>query len=112
MPVTIPVRRELRGALSWAVVSRSQMIKSLPLFQNGAKSVCEMCFAIGTQHLRCRGHQPKHVSDPDYVIKNFKPNAKWDLFAVQCLGCHLLGVLAAVVTKGALPILFPGQEEV
>ena len=34
--------------------------------QNGvhATSGFEMCFAIGSQHLGCRGSQPKHVSNP------------------------------------------------
>ena len=29
--------------------------------QHGAKSGFEMCFGIGSQHLGCRGSQPKHV---------------------------------------------------
>ena len=31
---------------------------------NGASFGFEMCFAIGSQHLWCRGSQPKHVSNP------------------------------------------------
>ena len=38
--------------------------------QNGATSGFEMCFAIGSQHLTCRESQPKHVSNPDFGIKN------------------------------------------
>ena len=40
-------------------VRQSRMIK-----QNSATSGFEMCFAIGSQHLWCRGSQPKHVSNP------------------------------------------------
>ena len=32
--------------------------------QNGAASGFEMCFAIGSQRLGCRGPRPKHVSNP------------------------------------------------
>ena len=42
--------------------------------KNGATSGFEMYFAIGYQHLWCRGSQPKHVSNPDAVIKKFNPH--------------------------------------
>ena len=41
---------------------------------NGAASGFEMWFAIGSQHLCCRGSHPKHVANPDPVIKTFKPH--------------------------------------
>ena len=28
-----------------------------------------MCFAVGSQHQRCRGSQPKHISNPDSATK-------------------------------------------
>ena len=34
--------------------------------QDGATAGFEMCFAIGSQHLGCRGSQPKHASNPAY----------------------------------------------
>ena len=33
-----------------------------------------MCFAIGSQHLGCCVSHPKHVSNPDSVIKKVKPH--------------------------------------
>ena len=44
------------------------------------------CFAIGSQHLWCGGSQPKHVSNPDSVIKKFKPHFIYDFFCFQALG--------------------------
>ena len=44
--------------------TRSNYNLAPPIFQNGAKSRFEMRFAIGPQHLWCRGSQPKHVSNP------------------------------------------------
>ena len=44
--------------------------------QNSAPSGFEMCLAPSTfsQHVWCRGSQPKHVSNPDSVMKKFKPH--------------------------------------
>ena len=36
-----------------------------PFFQNRAKTGFEMCFAIGSE--KCRGSQPKHVSNPECI---------------------------------------------
>ena len=47
--------------------SQSHIITSLPLFKMAPTSGFEMCFALGSQHLRCRGSQRKHASNPDSV---------------------------------------------
>ena len=44
----------------WAVQACGSHIRN----QNSTTSGFEMCFAIGSQHQRCRGSQPKHVSNP------------------------------------------------
>ena len=43
--------------------------------QNGATAEFERCFAIGSQHLWCRGSQPKHALNPDSVFKKFEPRS-------------------------------------
>ena len=63
--------------------------------QNGlqATSGFEMCFAIGSQQLWCRGSQPKHVSNQDSVIKTF--NAIKLMMLLVCLFACLLVCLFA-----------------
>ena len=58
--------------------------------KNAATSGFEMWFAIGSQHLWCRGSQPKHVSDAVLV----PPHLMYDfiLFFRPQL-CHLLYLL-------------------
>ena len=55
------------------VASLSQVITSLPpfVFQNGAKSGFEICFAPSTVGAGSQRPQPKHVSNP--VRKNLTP---------------------------------------
>ena len=38
---------------------------------------------FSSQHLWCQGSQPKHVSNPDSVIKKFKPHFIYDCLLVQ-----------------------------
>ena len=64
-----------------APASPPPIITSLSMFQNGTTSGFEMCFCYRIPApLLCRGSQPKHVSNPDSVMKKFNP----DLFCGWC----------------------------
>ena len=58
----------------YAKVKRTHIAESKRRNKQHAPFGFEMRFAIGSQHLWCRGSQPKHVSNPDSVIKKFKPH--------------------------------------
>ena len=65
------------GRLAHVVQERRTASQSNPqnINQNGlhATSGFEMCFAIGSQHLWCRGSRPKHVSNPAYRYGSLTP---------------------------------------
>ena len=88
-------RQSLRVAMLKLKVGRSHIIEPLaslrpqPVRGNGAclhrsiklapESGFDMCFAIGSQHHRYRGSQPKkHVSNPDSVMKMCNPHLIYD----------------------------------
>ena len=54
---------------------------------NRATSGFELGFAIVSQHFWCRGSQPKHVSNPDSVIKKSKPPFIYDAAFHERYGC-------------------------
>ena len=51
-----PLRIAVAGKTQSHITTTSRF-----LFQNGTQFGFEMCLAIGSQDLRCRGSQPKHV---------------------------------------------------
>ena len=99
-----------------SVASNDVASKSESINQNGATSGLEMCFAVGSQYQRCRGSQPKHVSNPESVIKKFKPhliyNSIFKALTASITGRHTNGNETDFVTASgtlALPDGGTGQ---
>ena len=63
---------------------KHQIITSLPLFQNGATTGFELCFAASTSGAGSKRSQPKHVSNLDPVKRGLTLNVVYGGFSRPC----------------------------
>ena len=85
-----------------------KLVTHILLNQSHATSGFKMRFAIGSQHIWCRGSQPKHVSNPDSAIQTFKPQFVSDVALWSTAYCPSRLNVAAILMNVAYAIAREG----